>query len=111
MKIKAQSYNEVTVLELRGELDGDAIDMFRQALSNAIAEHKAGVVLDMSQVSFIDSEGLEQLLLSRDNCRENRCQLKLAALDETCDKILEITRLDKEFEYYAELAEAVKSFV
>lgn len=109
MKIKAQPYNEVTVLELRGKLGGDPNDMFRQALSNAVAEHKTGVVLDMSQVSFIDSEGLEQLLWSKDYCRENQCQLKLAAIDETCAKILEITRLEKEFERYAEIAEAVKS--
>jgi len=110
MKLKAQPYNNVIVLEMRGELGGDSIDMFRQAVSSAVAERKAGVVLDMSQVSFIDSEGLEQLLWSRDHCRENKCQLKLAALDETCAKILEITRIEKELECYAELAEAVKSF-
>ncbi len=110
MKIQTQSYNDVTVIELHGELDGDSIDMYRQAFSNAVAEHNLGVILDISQVSFIDSEGLEQLLWSRDNCRENNCQLKLAALDETCAKILEITRLEKEFECYTELAEAVKSF-
>jgi anti-anti-sigma factor len=110
MKIKTQPYNDVTVIELRGELGGDSIEVFRQALSNAAAERKAGVVLDMSQVSFIDSEGLEQLLWSREHCRDHQCQLKIAALDETCAKILEITRLEKEFERYAELAEAVKSF-
>lgn len=111
MKLKTQPYNNVTVLEIRGELGSESIDMFRQAVSSAVAERKEGVVLDMSQVTFIDSEGLEQLLWSRDHCRDNQCQMKLAALDETCAKILEITRLDKEFEHYAELAEAVKSFV
>jgi anti-anti-sigma factor len=110
MKIQTQSYNGVTVIELHGELDGDSVDMFRQALSSAVAERSLGVILDTSQVSFIDSEGLEQLLWSRDHCRENSCPLKLAALDETCAKILEITSLEKEFEYYAELAEAIKSF-
>jgi hypothetical protein len=34
----------------------------------------------------------------------------LAGLDENCVIILEITRLEKEFDRYAELAEAVKSF-
>ena len=46
----------------------------------------------------------------RDFCRENNCELKLAGLDETCRKILEITRLRDRFDCYAELAEAVKSF-
>jgi len=34
----------------------------------------------------------------------------LAGLDENCAKILEVTRLENEFDRYAELAEAVKSF-
>ena len=58
----------------------------------------------------IDSAGLETLLWTRDYCDENNSQLRLAGLDENCSKILEITRLDKEFDSYAELAEAVKSF-
>ena len=64
----------------------------------------------MSCVGFIDSEGLENLLWARDYCNENNCQLHLAGLDESCAKILEITRLDKQFHCYAELAEAVNSF-
>ena len=34
----------------------------------------------------------------------------LAALDENCEKILEITRLQDEFDRHTELAEAVRSF-
>jgi hypothetical protein len=34
----------------------------------------------------------------------------LAGLDENCAKILEVARLENEFDRYAELAEAVKSF-
>jgi hypothetical protein len=36
--------------------------------------------------------------------------LRLAGLDENCSKILEITRLQDEFDCHAELAKAVKSF-
>ena len=64
-----------------------------------------------SCVGFIDGAGLEKLLWARDYCHENHCQLKLAGLDENCEKILEVTRLANEFDRYVELAEAVKSFV
>jgi len=66
-------------------------------------------VLDMSGIGFIDSEGLEQLLWARDCCSEHKQQLRLAGLDENCLKILEVTRLENEFDSYAELAEAVMS--
>ncbi|MHC4394058.1 MAG: STAS domain-containing protein [Planctomycetota bacterium] len=110
MKIKTQDYNDVTVIELQGELDNDFTEMLRKNITDIVATNKSGIVLDMSEVGFIDSEGLEQLLWARDYCSENNCQLRLAGLDENCVKILEITRFENEFDRYAELAEAVKSF-
>jgi len=110
MKINRQDYNDVTVVELQGELDGDFAELFRSTITEIVSKQKAGVVLDMSGVGFIDSLGLEQLLWAKDYCNENRCELRLAGLDENCRKIMEITRLEGEFEHYVELAKAVKSF-
>ena len=110
MRIKAQDYNDVTVVELQGELDSDAVEAFKNTIIDIVAARKGGIVLDMSGVGFIDSEGLEQLLWAKDYCSENKRQLKLAGVDENCVKILEVTRLENEFDRYAELAEAVKSF-
>ncbi len=110
MKVKTQDYNDVTVVELQGELDSDFAELFQSTVTDIIAKRKAGVVLDMCGVGFIDGEGLEQLLWARDYCNQNKRELRLAGLDENCMRILEITRLEKEFDHYAELAEAVKSF-
>jgi anti-sigma B factor antagonist len=110
MRIRTQDYNKVTVVELQGELDGDSAEMLRDAVTNIITKNKTGIVLDMSSVAFIDSQGLEELLWVRDYCNENKRGIRLAGLDENCAKILEITRLENEFDHYAELSEAVKSF-
>jgi anti-anti-sigma factor len=110
MKVKIQDYNKVTVVELQGELDGDVTELFRNTITDVIARHKTCIVLDMSGVGFIDSQGLEQLLWSRDYCNENKRELRLAGLDENCRRILEITQLENEFDHYLELTEAVKSF-
>ena len=110
MKIKTQDYNDVTVAELQGDLDNDAVELLRTTVTATIAKNKTGVVLDMSGVGFVDSQGLEQLLWARDYCSDNGCEFRLAGLDENCVKILEITRLENEFDHYAELAQAVRSF-
>ncbi len=110
MKVKIQDYNEVTVIELQGELDGDVADLFKNTITDVIAKRMASIVLDMSGVGFIDSQGLEQLLWVRDYCNQNKRGLRLAGLDENCMRIMEITRLENEFNHYAELTEAVKSF-
>jgi anti-sigma B factor antagonist len=111
MKVSTQDYNEVTVIELQGDLDADFTEPLKDAIIGVVARHRIGVVLDMSGVVFIDGEGLELLLWIRDYCKQNKTQLRLAGLDENCAKIIEVTRLDSEFEHYVELTEAVKSFV
>lgn len=110
MRVNKQDYNDVTVVELHGELDSDFAELFANTITDIIIAHKTGIVLDMRAVNFIDGEGLEKLLWARDYCNENKCQLRLAGLEETITKILEVTRLEDEFDRYAELAEAVKSF-
>lgn len=110
MKIKKQDYNDVTVVELQGDLDADFTELLRNTITDIVATHRAGIVLDMSAVGFVDSQGLELLLWLRDYCNQNKTQLRLAGLDENCSKILEVTRLDGQFDSYAELTEAVRSF-
>ena len=110
MKINIQDYNKVTVIELQGDLDVDVAELFRNTITDIIAKQKTCIVLDMSGVDFIDSQGLEQLLWSRDYCSENKRELRIAGLDENCRRILEITQLENEFDHYPELSEAVKSF-
>jgi anti-sigma B factor antagonist len=110
MRIPWQNYNDVTVVELRGDVDGESVEPLRSAVTEIIAGQRAGIVLDMSNVDFIDSQGLELLLWVRDYCRQNRVALRLAGLTENGTKILEITRLQEEFDCHAELTQAVKSF-
>ena len=111
MKIQTQEYNDIAVIELNGEFSEEFVKQFQDATTSIVATGKSGIVLDMTNVSFIDSQGLEQLLWLNDYCLENKRQLKLAGLDEICEKIIEITRLDQNFDCYGELTEAVKSFV
>lgn len=111
MQVQTQNYNNVTVVQLQGELTQETIKIFQDATSSIIADNICGMVIDMTKVGFIDSLGLEELLRLKEECREHDCQLKLAGLEETCEKILEITRLAPAFDVYEELAGAVKSFV
>lgn len=110
MKVKIQDYNNVTVIELQGEFDSDVVELFKNTITDVIAKRRTSIVLDMSGIGFVDSQGLEQLLWARDYCNQNKCGLRLAGLDENCMRIMEITRLENEFDHYAELTEAVKSF-
>ena len=111
MKIETQQYNDIVVVQLQGEFTAEAVKSFEDIVSGVFAMQISGIVLDMSKVVQLDSRALEQLLTLNDICRDRLRQLKLAGLDETCEKILEVTRLLPQFDTYSELTEAVKSFV
>ncbi|MBW8016379.1 MAG: STAS domain-containing protein [Planctomycetes bacterium] len=110
MKISTQNYNDVTVVELHGDFTSEFSKPFEDAVKEVIQQGAAGIVLDMTHISFIDSLSLEQILWLRDYCNDKLRQLKIAGLDETCEKILSVTRLEKQLDTYEELSEAVKSF-
>jgi anti-sigma B factor antagonist len=110
MKIKRQDYAQVTVIEMSGELDKDSAEQLLGMVDNVAIKSSGGIVLDMNGVTFIDSFGLEKLLGAKDRCKEYNCELRMAGLDEICNKIMELTRLNDEFDTYEELSEAVKSF-
>jgi len=110
MKIESQKYSDVMVLRLQGEFTGETLKTLEDETSNAFAAKVSGVVLDMNKVVFMDSQALEFLVDLSEKCRENTRQLKVAGLDETCTKILELTGLLQQFDSYTELTEAVKSF-
>lgn len=109
MKIKNQDYDDLTVVELQGELTVEFLNPLKNNVTEIVAKRKLGIVLDLKNITFIDSKGLEHLLWLRDYCHQNSCALKLAAINENSAKILEITQLSKEFDNYSEIAEAVKS--
>ncbi len=111
MRIETQKYNEIMVVQLQGEFTAEAVKSFEDIISGVFAAQISGIVLDMSKVVQLDSRALEQLLDLNEQCRDRLRQLKLAGLDETCEKILEVTRLLPQFDTYSELTEAVKSFV
>lgn len=110
MRIETQKYNDIAVIQLQGEFTAEAVKSFEDTAANVFASCVSGLVLDMSKVVQMDSHALEQLLTLNEQCRDRTRQLKLAGLDETCKKILEMTRLLPQFDTYAELTEAVKSF-
>jgi anti-anti-sigma factor len=110
MRISTQNYNDVTVVELQGEFDEELVEPVKATVTESVSAQRRRIVLDMTNINFIDGQGLELLMWVHQYCRQNRVQLKLAGLDENCGKILEITRLKDEFDCHVELTGAVRSF-
>ena len=68
------------------------------------------LVLDCSEVRHLDSAGIEMLLRCMEQAMKRNGDVKLAAVSPQVAVILELTRVDRLFEMFANPADAVESF-
>ena len=110
MNLTAESYGRTVLFNVNGEIIEDALNALRQAVDHQLlSQDVVDIVLNMEEVPFIDSAALEYLLDLQDVLIERLGQVKLANCGENVTKILEMTRLDSDFELFSDVAEAVKT--
>lgn len=100
----------VHLIELSGEVDLYNAPAFKQRLVEAIESGKREVVIDLTDVSFIDSTTLGVLVGGLKRLRPEGGNLRLVCSNENIVKIFEITGLDRVFSLHetreAAIAEA-----
>jgi len=109
MSVKCEDYDHVTVVALTGELTVDNVEDFRRAVDERLTRKVRFFVVDLERTTFLDSKWLELLVWLQEQCDENLGQMRLCKPDDTCRKILNVTRLDNRFDIFSDVTEAVKS--
>jgi anti-sigma B factor antagonist len=109
MNVRCEDYDHVTVMGISGEFNADATDAFKSQVEERLARKVRFFVIDLQQTTFLDSKGLETLVWVQEQCDERLGTVRLCNPDETCRKILQVTRLDNRFDVFANVAEAVKT--
>jgi anti-sigma B factor antagonist len=92
LSISGSSTGSRHVLALRGELDMATVADLYAAVSR-LAPIAREIVLDLSQLTFLDSSGLYLVLRLRDLCKRNRCRLSLTSVGPQVRRVFEITGL------------------
>lgn len=94
------SPNSSNVLPLEGEIDLHVSPRIAASLNTMLAAQPKQVVIDLSNVSYIDSSGLAVLIEGMQNASAYGGKLALAGLQETVRPIFEIARLDQVFQIF-----------
>ncbi|OYW05764.1 MAG: anti-anti-sigma factor [Acidobacteria bacterium 37-65-4] len=101
----------VSVLELKGTITLGAGDVtMRDVIKDLLGKEKKSIVVDLGEVSFMDSTGLGELVAAYTTARHQGATLKLANLTKKTKDLLSITQLAAVFESYDSLGEAIGSF-
>ncbi len=94
------------VLALKGPLTSDNLHAFQNALRR---ENTPTLILDLTQVPYIDSSGLGSLVGAYVSCHKAGQQVVLTGLNERVAKLFEITRLEPLFLIFPDLDTALEA--
>jgi len=111
MRIETRSYGSVVILDLHGKLVFGGGDVqFRQSILDTLEDDHKNILINMADVTTIDSSGLGELIRSKATAASHGATIKLLHLSPKLYDLLEVTRLIGVFEIFDDEAEAIPSF-
>lgn len=111
MKIKITERYEAVVVELKGNvMGGPEAAEFSETLKKLLSEGKNKIVIDLSEVKFMNSSGLGMLISGLTTVSKEGGKLKLAGMGDKIESLLMITKLITIFETYENVDAAIASF-
>lgn len=111
LKMTDRVVDGVAVVALEGRIVlGEESNALREKVKSLLASGQKKIVLDMENVTYIDSSGLGSLVASHTSARAQGASLKLSRLGSKFQEILQVTKLVTVFEVYPTEAAAIASF-
>jgi anti-sigma B factor antagonist len=111
ISIDTRKMNDVSVLDVTGKITlGDGAGAMRDTLRTMAKDGQKKILLNLGEVSMIDSSGLGVLVAGFASISNQGGQLKLLNLTTRTRDLLLITKLFTVFEVFEDEAVAVRSF-
>ena len=111
MKVHTRQVDGVTILDLSGRITlGEGSVTIRDAVRDVLAKGSNKILLNLGDISYIDSSGIGELVSSFTTVSGQGGQLKLLNLTKRVHDLLQITKLYTVFEIHDDEAKAVRSF-
>jgi len=110
MDISSRVRGEVVVLDISGEIDLYNAPEIKDIVNKLIEQKKYSVVINLKEVTYIDSSGIGALISSLSNLKKYQGGLKIINVFASVKKVFELTKLTSFFEIYDSEDEAVKAF-
>jgi stage II sporulation protein AA (anti-sigma F factor antagonist) len=111
MEINEQRQGAVTIVRPKGALVLDDAEMFKTRMGEVMNRSLGRFVIDMAEVPYVDSRGLEVLKETTDELADSGRSLRLCATNETVREVLDLTGLSESFEHFADPTSAARSFL
>ena len=111
VKLNARQVGDVTVLDAAGRITlGEGSSAFRDKIKELTVAGNKKILINMADVSYIDSSGIGELVSGFTTVTNSGGSLKLLNLGKRIQDLLQITKLYTVFETFEDEAAAIRSF-
>ena len=111
LKITERQNGLITILDLDGKIKlGEGSAELHKELGRLVEKGEKKILLNLANVSHIDSSGLGELVTGYNTLQKTGGELKLFNLSDKVHGLMTVTRLLTVFDIYENEAEAVDSF-
>lgn len=111
VKLNTRQVGEVTVIDVSGRVTlGEGTSLIHEALRDLTAKGNKKILLNLSEVSYMDSTGVGELVAGFTSAADAGGTVKLLGLTKHVKDVLLISRLYTVFEVHDDEANAVRSF-
>jgi anti-sigma B factor antagonist len=111
MEISERKVGAVVVLDLKGKITlGTGSDELREKIESLIQQGAMKILLNMAEVPYVDSSGVQEIVRSYATVLRKDGSLKLLNLSERMHELLKIMRLSTVLEIFIDEAAALASF-
>ncbi|MGO4880019.1 MAG: STAS domain-containing protein [Bryobacteraceae bacterium] len=111
LKINVRESGNVVILDLIGRITiGEEVTALRDSIKEHLDSGQKNILLNLAEVSYIDSTGLGQFVGSFATVTSHGGQLKLLNMQKKMHELMQITKLITVFETFTSEPAAVRSF-
>ena len=110
MKIAVEQAEGYGVLRPEGRLNMVAAPRLRSAIDRMLEDGSTRLVLDLANVSFMDSSGLGAVITGLKRARQAGGDLRLAAAGEQVQTVMRLTNLDRVLRPHATVQDAANGW-
>lgn len=112
VKLSTRQVGDVSVMDVSGRITlGEGSSALRDSIRAMVAKGQKKILLNLGDVSYIDSSGIGELVSGFTTVANQSGQLKLLNLNKRVKDLLQITKLYTVFEVHEDEAAAIRSFV
>ena len=110
LNVNTRKVDGVIILDLSGRLTiGEPVLLLRETLRVQVNEGARQYILNLGDVSYIDSSGLGELVAAYTTVRNKQGDVKLLNLTAKAKDLLQMTKLLTVFDVYEDEAKAISS--